>query len=75
MLSMPTRSAVVEMICAGTPREMGLAQGAAARPKIHAARLALAELEAFRIQVTVHGPVLDFTQQLRRAAAMELAGC
>ena len=50
MLSMPTRSAVVEMICAGTPREMGLAQGAAARPKIHAARLALAELEAFRIQ-------------------------
>ena len=50
MLSMPTRSAVVEMICAGAPREMGLAQGAAARPKIHAARLALAELEAFRIQ-------------------------
>ena len=50
MLSMPTRSAVVEMICAGAPREMGLAQGAAARPKIQAARLALAELEAFRIQ-------------------------
>ena len=28
---MPARSAVVEMICKGAPREMGFAQGAAAR--------------------------------------------
>ena len=50
MLSMPTRSAVVEMICEGTPREMGFSQGATARTQIHSARRALAELEAFRIQ-------------------------
>jgi hypothetical protein len=42
--------AVVEAICLGSPREMGQAQGSAAKDKIHAARKALAQLEAFRIQ-------------------------
>ena len=50
MLSTPTRSEVIEVICEGAAREMGLAQGAAAKSKIHAARAALAELEAFRMQ-------------------------
>jgi hypothetical protein len=41
---------VVKIICEGAPREMGFAQGAAARSQIHSAHSTLAELEAFRIQ-------------------------
>jgi hypothetical protein len=41
---------VVEAVCHGSPREMGRAQGSRAQDKIRAARQALAELEAFRIQ-------------------------
>jgi len=50
VLSKSTRSVVVEAICKGSPRQMGLAQGLAAKNKIRTARLALAELEAFRLQ-------------------------
>ncbi len=48
--SIHTRATVVAAICEGSPREMGLAQGAAVRSKIHSAREALADLEAFRLQ-------------------------
>lgn len=41
---------MLEAICEGSPREMGLAQGAAVRSKIRGAHAALAELEAFRLQ-------------------------
>lgn len=48
--SNPARATVVEAICEGSALEMGLAQGAAVRSKIHGAREALADLEAFRLQ-------------------------
>src|SRR5262249_7673252 len=38
------------VVCAGSPREMGFAQGVSVRSKILAARQALAQLEAFRMQ-------------------------
>ena len=41
---------VVEVVCSGTPFEMGLAQGSALKTKIHAARDVLAKLEAFRLK-------------------------
>ena len=47
---MPTHPKMVEAICEGSPREMGFAQGAAARAKIRGAYEALRELEAFRLQ-------------------------
>jgi hypothetical protein len=50
MLTKPASSEIVEVVCRGRPREMGMAQGAGARNKIHAARQALEELEAFRLQ-------------------------
>lgn len=42
-------SGIVEVICEGSPFEMGAAQGTALREKIHAARTMLASLEAFRL--------------------------
>jgi hypothetical protein len=39
----------VDVICRGTPREMGLAQGAALRAEVHDALATLARLEAFRL--------------------------
>ena len=47
-MNQPNRSGMVEVVCAGNPREMGLAQGAGLREKIHASREILANLEAFR---------------------------
>lgn len=41
---------VVEVVCSGTPFEMGLAQGTALKTKIHAAREVLTKLEAFRLK-------------------------
>ena len=41
---------VVEVICSGTPFEMGLAQGTVLKSKIHAAREVLTKLEAFRLK-------------------------
>jgi len=40
----------IEVICRGTPGEMGIAQGVALRDKILHARQLLARLEAFRLQ-------------------------
>ena len=50
MLTKPAASKVVEVICQGSPKEMGLAQGAGVQNKIHAVRLILTKLEAFRLQ-------------------------
>src|SRR5262245_30621943 len=50
MLMAPPHSRIVEVICEGAPHEMGLAQGVSAKNKIQGARLALANLEAFRLQ-------------------------
>lgn len=41
---------MIEVVCRGSPYEMGRAQGNALRAKIHAAHAALRELEAFRQQ-------------------------
>ena len=41
---------LVEVICQGGPKEMGLAQGVGAQNKIHGARQILTKLEAFRLQ-------------------------
>src|SRR5262249_60426784 len=49
MLTKAPSSKLLEVVCGGTPREMGLAQGRALREKIHAAHAALADLEAFRL--------------------------
>lgn len=46
----PTCSRIVEVICGGTPYDMGLAQGVGVKAKIHGVRRALAKLEAFRLQ-------------------------
>lgn len=43
-------STVVEVICQGSAKEMGFAQGAGLQHKIHGARQVLAKLEAFRLQ-------------------------
>ncbi len=50
MLTKPAASKVVEVVCQGSPKEMGLAQGAGVQNKIHAARQTLTKLEAFRLQ-------------------------
>jgi hypothetical protein len=50
MLHESVGQAAIEAICQGSPREMGFAQGKAARQKIHAACQALADMEAFRLQ-------------------------
>src|SRR5580765_3105510 len=39
---------MIDVVCEGQPQEMGRAQGAALAVKIHAARKALGEIEAFR---------------------------
>ena len=43
-------SPTIEVICSGSAREMGFAQGAELRSKILASRKILSELEAFRLQ-------------------------
>jgi predicted choloylglycine hydrolase len=51
MLTKSAASQVVESICHGSPRQMGLSQGAAMQDKIRAARDdVLIDLEAFRLQ-------------------------
>ncbi len=50
MLTKPSASKVIEVLCQGTPREMGLAQGVGVQNKIHAARQALTKIEPFRLQ-------------------------
>jgi hypothetical protein len=50
MLAESAAAQVVEVVCQGKPREMGFAQGAGVKRKIHDARQALEDLEAFRLQ-------------------------
>ena len=50
MLAKQSPPTAIEVVCAGDPRELGAAQGAGSRAKIHAAREALPRLEAFRLQ-------------------------
>lgn len=45
-----TAPKMLDVVCDGSPKEMGLAQGAGMRDKIHASREALVRLEAFRLQ-------------------------
>lgn len=54
-------SRVVDVVCQGSPTEMGLAQGIALQSKIRAARQdTLAKLEAFRLQQPRGLPYLTY---------------
>src|SRR5262249_4650781 len=75
MLTERSASAVVEVVCQGDPREMGLSQGAAVRGKIHAARQALAELEAFRLRQPWWLPYRAHRWLAERKASRFLARC
>ena len=70
----PVPPAVVEVICEGAPREMGRAQGEAAREKVRGALAALAELEAFRLLQPRWLPYRAFRRLAARRAARFLAG-
>ena len=50
MNTKPTSLKLVEAVCQGSAKEMGFSQGEAVLEKIHSARNALAQLEAFRLQ-------------------------
>lgn len=50
MIGQPQCPSVVEIVCEGSPHEMGRAQGVAAKSKIHAANQAIDALEAFQLQ-------------------------
>ena len=73
MSSSAPNSPIVEVVCAGTPREMGLAQGRGLRDKIHGARVALAELAAFRVQQPWWLPYPLYRWLAERKAARFLA--
>jgi len=70
----PTTSSIVEVICQGDPREMGFAQGAGAKRKIHGTRGALAELEAFRLQQPWWLPYRIYRRLAEQRAVTFLAG-
>lgn len=73
MFGSHTRSAVLEVVCKGRPCEMGKAQGTAAKKKIQAARLALADLEAFRLQQPWWLPYWTYRWLAEQKAARLLA--
>lgn len=50
MIGQPQCNSVTEIICEGSPHEMGRAQGVAAKRKIHDANQAIDALEAFQLQ-------------------------
>lgn len=50
MLAKSTGSSVIAVVCQGSPKDMGRAQGEGVKKQIWAARDALAKLEAFRLQ-------------------------
>ena len=50
MTGQPQCPSAIEIICEGSPHEMGHAQGVAAKCKIHAANQAIDALEAFQLQ-------------------------
>lgn len=62
----------IDVICQGSPREMGLAQGQAARPRIGEARRMLQRLEAFRLRQPWWLPYAAFRRLAERRAADSL---
>src|SRR5262245_41880896 len=73
MLAKP--STVVEVVCQGAPREMGVSQGAGVRDKIHAARQGLTQLEAFRLRQPWWLPYRAYRWLAERKASRFLARC
>lgn len=69
-----SRSPMVEVLCDGAPRDMGLAQGASAQSKIRGALLALADLEAFRLRQPRWLPYGIYRWLAERKAAQFLSG-
>ena len=65
---------VLDFVCQGQPREMGLAQGAGVRDKIHGARRALANLEVFRLQQPRYLPYSLYRWLSEQRATRFLAG-
>lgn len=64
----------IDVVCPGSPREMGLAQGAGLRHKIAASRKALFELEAFRQAQPRWLPYAGFRWLAERKAGRHMAG-
>ena len=71
---MTATSQVLDFVCQGHPKEMGMAQGAGVREKIHAARRSLADLEAFRLQQPRFLPYSLYRWLAEQKAARFLAG-
>lgn len=63
------------ILCQGSPREMGLAQGTALRQEIHTARQAISELESFRLRQPRWLPYLAYRWLSERKSLDLLAGC
>jgi len=74
MATEPISPSVVEVICQGDSREMGFAQGAGAKNKIHGAHQALIELEAFRLLQPRLLPYPVYRWLAEKKAAQFLAG-
>jgi hypothetical protein len=68
------QTGVVEVVCHGTPGEMGRAQGAALRGKIAGARQALSDLESFRLRQPRWLPYRAYRWLAERRAERFLAG-
>lgn len=65
---------IVEVICEGSPFEMGAAQGTALRAKIHAARSLMSSLESFRLTQPWWLPYQGYRWLAERKALRFLAG-
>ncbi len=65
---------VVNVICAGSPREMGLAQGVGAARKVRGAHQVLTQLEAFRLQQPRWLPYRVYRWHAEQHARRLLAG-
>ena len=74
MLEKPAASTVVEVICQGSPTDMGLAQGVGAKNKVHGALHALTKLEAFRLQQPLWLPYRVYRWLAEQQASRFLAG-
>jgi hypothetical protein len=74
MHTKPAAFKMVEVICKGSLREMGLAQGAGVKDKIHSARQVLTQLETFRLQQPRWLPYRVYLWLAEQKAARFLAG-
>jgi predicted choloylglycine hydrolase len=74
MVNSLPRSAGIEVICQGDPKEMGVAQGRMAKQQIQAARQQLAKLEAFRLRQPRYLPYQLYRWLAENKAARLLAG-